>query len=569
MRPQTACEFCRSRRRRCQPSSDGGPCAMCRKHNVPCIPSSSTRVVARTAREHAHRNSASSFSNTSIGPGGTSVPDEQALSTTSYFKESPQFSLTSPNVTSYRAVHDVELPPAAVCFHLATLYFDYIHDQLHTLFQKPQFMADLAMNRTSPVIAYAMIALAARFSSNDLFSSTSPRARGVPYARKAAQLLDVSEVSLTSIQACVMLGACRIIEGDAQGESVYYGIACRMAQLLDLPHRQCDSLLEKEIHIRVWHTLCMIDEWSSSGVQVPRQIANPPADVPLPMEEMAFLQLRHENSINMSQSYSNPSLLGEMITLNRIFRDVNQMNTYTVGTSHLPPDTDAVQALSDRLDEWEAMLPVYMRDEPANLAHYAAQGLGRIYAAVYLGFYHYGQLLYYQFLHGSNEESGGLINVFAQRCKYHAARLCNMVYSALDTPGCDVQYNMVGHVLVIASTVQIHTLLFSSDRTEIDAARQRLERNFNILLKLRELWPALDLCMIRLQVFHKACRTSMDNSFQLDGWMLKFLSEFGNPIDDKPENNDAEWIIGDIAITPTSDFGVNTIASFIREDMNS
>lgn len=309
---------------------------MCRKHNVPCIPSSSTRVVARTAREHAHRNSASSFSNTSIGPGGTSVPDEQALSTTSYFKESPQFSLTSPNVTSYGAVHDVELPPAAVCFHLATLYFDYIHDQLHTLFQKPQFMADLAMNRTSPVIAYAMIALAARFSSNDLFSSTSPRARGVPYARKAAQLLDVSEVSLTSIQACVMLGACRIIEGDARGESVYYGIACRMAQLLDLPHRQCESLLEKEINIRgkqrnprwatqltlrVWHTLCMIDEWSSSGVQVPRQIANPPADVPLPMEEMAFLQLRHENSINMSQSYSNPSLLGEMITLNRIFRE--------------------------------------------------------------------------------------------------------------------------------------------------------------------------------------------------------------------------------------------------------
>lgn len=228
---------------------------MCRKHNVPCIPSSSTRVVARTAREHAHRNSASSFSNTSIGPGGTSVPDEQALSATSYFKESPQFSLTSPNVTSYGAIHDVELPPAAVCFHLATLYFDYIHDQLHTLFQKPQFMADLAMNRTSPVIAYAMIALSARFSSNDLFSATSPRARGVPYARKAAQLLDVSEVSLTSIQACVMLGACRIIEGDAQGESVYYGIACRMAQLLDLPHRQCESLLEKEINIRGKHTV--------------------------------------------------------------------------------------------------------------------------------------------------------------------------------------------------------------------------------------------------------------------------------------------------------------------------
>ncbi|KAI5363264.1 hypothetical protein Slin14017_G069450 [Septoria linicola] len=427
----------------------------------------------------------------------------------------------------------------------------------------------MAMSRTPPVIAFAMTALAARFSSNELFSSISPRMRGVPYAKKAAQLLDVSDVSLTSIQACVMLGACRIIEGDAPGESVYYGIACRMAQLLDLPHRQCESMLERQVNIRVWHTLCMIDEWSSSGVQVPRQIVNPPNDVPLPMEEMAFLQLRsHETAEYASQAYSSPSLLGEMITLNRIFRDVNQMNTYAVDAQILPPDTDAVEALSARLDEWEAMLPIYMRDEPANLAHYAAQGLGRIYAAVYLGFYHYGQLLYYQFLHGSSEENGCLIHVFAQRCKYHAARLCNMVYSALDTPGCDVQYNMVGHVLVIASTVQIHTLLFSSDRAEIDAARQRLERNFNILLKLRDLWPALDYCMIRLQAFHKACRTSMDNSFKLDRWMLKFLSEFANPVDDKPENSEAEWIIGDIAITPTSDFGVNTMATVIRSDQN-
>jgi hypothetical protein len=47
-----------------------------------------------------------------------------------------------------------------------------------------------------------------------------------------------------------MLGACRIIEGDAAGESVYYGIACRMAQLLDLPHRQCVNRLEREVNIR-------------------------------------------------------------------------------------------------------------------------------------------------------------------------------------------------------------------------------------------------------------------------------------------------------------------------------
>jgi hypothetical protein len=78
----------------------------------------------------------------------------------------------------------------------------------------------------------------------------SPRTRGVRYAKKSASLFDPSDVSLQSIQASVLLGACRIVEGDAPAESVYYGIACRMAQLLDLGHRVCFTRLEREINIR-------------------------------------------------------------------------------------------------------------------------------------------------------------------------------------------------------------------------------------------------------------------------------------------------------------------------------
>lgn len=70
--------------------------------------------------------------------------------------------MTSPSVVDNGTVNDTALPPAAVCFHLATLYFDYVHDQLHTLFQKPAFMADMVMNKTPPVIMYAVIALSAR-----------------------------------------------------------------------------------------------------------------------------------------------------------------------------------------------------------------------------------------------------------------------------------------------------------------------------------------------------------------------------------------------------------------------
>lgn len=111
-------------------------------------------------------------------------------------------------------------------------------------------MADLASDRVPTVILLAIIALSARFSPHEYFSGSSPRTRGVQYTRRAAQLLDPSDVSLTCIQACVLLGACRIVEGDSAGEAVYYGMACRMAQLLDLAHCPTGSRLDREINVR-------------------------------------------------------------------------------------------------------------------------------------------------------------------------------------------------------------------------------------------------------------------------------------------------------------------------------
>jgi len=308
----------------------------------------------------------------------------------------------------------------------------------------------------------------------------------------------------------------------------------------------------------------MVDEWSSTGVQVPKQIAVPAADVPLPMEEMAFLQLRGQDAIDTIEtdefaSSSSSSLLAQMIVLNRILADVNRMNRNAVNAGTMALAMGEVESLSQRLDDWEQQLPEFIRDNPSNLAHYAAQGLGRTYVAVYLGFYHFGQLLFYQYLHTSIEEPdrNSPTHRLAQKCKDHAAKLCNITYTAHQTPGCDVLYNMVGHVLVIASTVQIHTLLFSTDDDEIAAAKQRLENNFGILMKLRGLWPSLDYCMMRLQAFHKACRNSMETSFKLDRWMLKFLSEFAKPVDDKPTGHGEQWVVNDIAITPVSEFDVS------------
>jgi hypothetical protein len=167
------------------------------------------------------------------------------------------------------------------------------------------------------------------------------------------------------------------------------------------------------------------------------------------------------------------------------------------------------------------------------MAWYASEGLGRTFVALHIGYYHYGQLLFYRFLQQDRHESVPNTHFYANKCKTYAANLCELLYTAKTNPNCEVLYSMVGHILVVSSTVQLYILLFSVDGEDIKIVRTRLERNFEILQHLRTFWPTLDLCLIRLRTFHQACRVSMDTSFRLDHWMLRFLSEFAHPVDDK------------------------------------
>ena len=298
----------------------------------------------------------------------------------------------------------------------------------------------------------------------------------------------------------------------------------------------------------------MIDVWSSAGVRLPKQM--PSIDnIPLPCDEEIFLRLKHGDLVPQEfQSSSQSSLLAQMIKLNRILVEINEVNQRTVAGHTVGVILeDVVMELSNKLDDWHAGLPLFMHDNTTNLQRYAAQGLGRVFVAVYLGYYHFGQLLFYQFLHGDCHSTVLSAQFYANKCKAHAESLCEIVYAAHSIPGCEVQYTMVGHILVIASTVQIHTLLFSDSEAQISAARRRLERNFEILSQLRKYWPTLDVSFTRLRAFHQACRDSMDESFRLDQWMLRFLYEFAEVVSDKVVGASPEmgaWSWGDIGFSP-------------------
>lgn len=416
-------------------------------------------------------------------------------------------------------------------------------------------MEDVRIGVVPRVILLSIISLSARFSTDSYFAGVDPRLRGRQYAREAERLLDLRDISLVTIQACVLLGAYVITEGEALAESLYYSVACRLAMALDLPNMPVGTRLEQETNIRVWWTLCMIDVWSSNGVRLPRSIL-PREDVPLPMEEIVFLEMRRENydlpSPTMMQE-SAASLLTQMVKLNAILIEIGELNRIAAASSSFSFEFNAsVDHLTNKLDAWYANLPEQLRDTPQNLLHYANLGLGYFFVAVYLGYYHYGQLLYYQYLHEDSYDEASHAGYYAAKCKAHSTALCEILYRAYSTPGCEVYYTMVGHVLVIASTVQLHILLFSSNEPQIMAARSRLERNFEILTRLQTFWPTLDVSFTKFREFHRACQKSNESSFRMDRWMLQFLFEFAKPIGEKTDELTElhPWSMTDLGFSP-------------------
>ncbi|KAH7411361.1 fungal-specific transcription factor [Cadophora sp. MPI-SDFR-AT-0126] len=523
MRTSTACVACRSRRKRCIFLARDIVCTHCREKQLDCT-----------------------------GPrlGSQLIPRNDITTLTAVVQKS------NPPVSNLLRL------PTPIVLEIVELYFDLIHDQFHTLFHRPSFTESVAKGTAPPVILYAMLALSARFSTNLAFEEHCYWDRGSGFAKESARLLDIRDVSLSTIQACILLGTVSRSEGDAAAESVYYSVANRMANLLDLANVPANNAVEKEVNVRVWWTTWKLDTWSSAGVGLPRQMVEK-NDVPLPIEEGHFLGLRMENKLETEiglPSDRNLSLFTQMIILNRILIEINDFHKFLTSITGSPINLDhheqTILHLSHKLESWQSSLPPQMQNTPENLRLYGSQGLGRVFVAVHLGYYHFGQLLFYQYLqecqHSPSNES--IVRCYTKKCKSFSSALCSLVDEAHRTPGCNVLYTMVGHNLVVASTVQIHTLLFSGSEIEIVEARKHLEKNFELLLQLRNFWPVLEISFEAFRTFREACRRNMDTAFKMDAWMLRFLYGFANKVEDKQVYETAAggaWPVENIGFSPS------------------
>ncbi|KUJ16311.1 uncharacterized protein LY89DRAFT_586216 [Mollisia scopiformis] len=492
MKLGSACLQCRQGKRKCEKLEPGTSCQQCLHRQLRC--SSSRRI--------------------------SNVPAKLA----------PQ------NQISTRDEGD-SLPPKETISEIIELYICYIHDKPHTLFHEPSLKASAKNGTLSPAVLFGILGLSARFSSKE-----NIRSQGHVWAAEAKSLCQqgLENINIESIQACVLCGNICLAESNADSESLYFVIANRMAQLLKLTKDNTDDdLITREVKRRGWWSLYLIDRWASAGLGLPRQFHDGGAVPRLPMDEVDFSDLRVGEMVEDLDSWR-PGIWSHMTTLVKIFGHIQDLNQGLVERQHWgEEDIDSqVLNLADQLIAFERDLPPTLIFTSENLDLQIKRGVGRTFVALHLGYHHYATLLYYQYLDQSRPATPRT-RMFAQRCKYHAKEYCDLIQISVRHGNAEALHNVVGHMTVVSSSVHLHTLLLGDD-DELPMARQRLEYNFAYLVRLRTIWPSVDLMMKRLITFQDAClRTAQLGTHRFDKWMVRFLLQHALALDEKESSDNS------------------------------
>lgn len=289
-----------------------------------------------------------------------------------------------------------------------------------------------------------------------------------------------------------------------------------------------------------------METWHAARAQIPRQLSASP-DFKLPLEEEAYRGMRvNDLSSRYSEAEIDASglrkcgLWTSMLALSEIHGQVMRFNDEIVQNSVPEPVIrQRLRKIAKQLDDWLHTLPVHLKDTPENRDRYVRRGLGREFAVQRLVYHHQSQLLYYRFLNRKAELPELVVDdeaeMFASRCKAHAAALSQVMWDTNSVPGMECLWSPInGHLLVVSSSILLYTLLFDTDNESTSLARTLLEQNFIMLLQFRKYWSLIELSMTRLRAFHRACQmNSTQDNFGLDRWMIDFLNRYDAQVSDR------------------------------------
>jgi len=307
-----------------------------------------------------------------------------------------------------------------------------------------------------------------RFSTNPYFGNNSgPFSRA--YASTALELLQKEMIrpSIESIQGYILISQHLGGEGNAKAKHICTGLARLHSQSLRLWETEGLSLLDQEVRRRTYLSVTITSKWTTADMSIPSAIADFPPENLLLLDEEDFVALRSRSSRHGIWAHMAKSI--------NVFRDILDIIIILSSGQALPSQMAKIDRLVERLDSWEHGLPLRLKYSSENLAYFRSVGFGKTFLAMHIGYHHYRQLLYFPFLDPRND------NQLSSECKKHA-----MMVSEIASQGGDLVYYIIGHILVVSSSIHLHTLLLGGG--DIDKARVYLLSNFDVLMKLKRYW---------------------------------------------------------------------------------
>lgn len=311
-----------------------------------------------------------------------------------------------------------------------------------------------------------------RFSVNEYFQDDS-RTYAREYAAAALELLqkELIRPSLESVQGYILISQHLGGEGDVKAKHICTGLARLHCQSLRLWETEGMSLLDQQVRRRTYLSVVITGKWSSADMSVAPAMAEYPPENLLLLDEEDFLALR--------SSPSQHGIWTQMAKTIDLFREILDVIIRLGSGKTLATQLPEVNRLAGRLDRWQYELPLRLKYSPENFEYFQNLGFGKTFLAMHIGYHHYRQLLYYPFLDPKNNDQ------LAFECKKHA-----MMVSEIASQGGKLVYYIIGHILVVSSSIHLHTLLLGGG--DVDRARVYLLSNFDVLMKLKMYWPVID-----------------------------------------------------------------------------
>ncbi|KAH7024888.1 fungal-specific transcription factor domain-containing protein [Microdochium trichocladiopsis] len=499
-----ACRQCRATKRRCIRDGPGEACGTCQRKGLAC---EGDLRHGRACRQALLPRRPSS--------------DEQVLAFAA--KPAPLPTQSHPSLTS-----SLELPQG-MAVEMVEHYLERINNgRPYSIFHPATLRAQVQRGTMNQPLLFVICAIGAKFSANPDVRAWESRL--IAEAKRLLQL-GMEDVCLEHIQACILIST-MCVDLSNSSEVLYHRIASAMADVLNLNSPAQDtSMIVAEMKRRAWWACYLAENWCVSGLRLLSPIKHAPIVIALPMDEADFLTLPTDQSLPHRET-CRTGCFAELLQLSKLFTPIQDLNRRVAsgetGTSQLDRE---VEVLAQQLDEWKRQLPPDIEMSWENLDLHQERGVGGSFVLVHLTYHYYATLLYFRFLEqdrGGDQQltaNSAIYRKYVDCCKMHASSFSALLRRARQRKGCEPNFPLIGHMTTVSSSVLVHTLLFG-DVTELRAARQELQANFEALIDLVKYWPGTSTMIARLVMFQNTCLLSTElKTHRLDGWMLRYLLE--------------------------------------------